>query len=255
MSWIIWTNHRVYYRYRHLESGQTHSLFILDVKAESCVDRCPLSCSCSLLVDTNHPLAMEKGSKLFKRVFHRSSASRSTATASTAQDDTSTDTAAVTGGSTLVADIAHFANYGVTGDRDPNVRRVKASDWTVKVFAKPKTVPWSMNVSKDDIAKLIRGFEPNQMEEKWFVYSEDVYENRRVSGLKVIMVRSWTGIRMFELDVVLSDETDESGVPVSAKVVKLTYETHKKSVDGADEDWAKSESQEVCSWVLGVTLQ
>ena len=206
-------------------------------------------------MDNNHPLAMELGSKLFKRVFHRSSPPTPKATLLDTMDDTNTDATTPTEDNTLVAGTMHFASFGVNGDSDRSVHRVSASGWTVKVFGKPKTIPWLMNVSKDGIVKLIRGFEPNQMEEKWLVYSEDVRDNGRVSGLKVTMMPRWSGRRMFELAVVFSEESDANGEPVAAKVVKLTYETHKKYVDGGDDDWAKSETQEVCNWVLGVTLE
>ena len=197
---------------------------------------------------------MEVASRLFERVFHASGTSSSNTTATNATEDNA-DAVTTTENSILRAEIAHLSAFGIPGRRDPSTPRAKVSDWYSCGFRKPKSIPWSMDVTQDHIEKLIRGFAPRKLEEKWFIYSEDVYEDERVSRLKVSMSLTWEGDRIFELDVAFSDETDASGVPVSAKIVALTYETQKKIVDSADDDWAKSQAQEICSWVLGVALE
>jgi len=151
--------------------------------------------------------------------------------------------------------LLHWVTYGMASDRgfEP---RVGASRWT-KEFITPKTVPWNASIRPQDIDKLIRGFQPREMEERWRIYSQDVFDpvrRGRVTGIQVSLHRSWTGHKIFELGVKFSEDLDADGVPTAAWVTGLTYEKDKEAVRSANAGWAQSEAANVCRWVLGVEI-
>ena len=210
---------------------------------------------------------MSRASRLFSHLFHHDSNVPSDAE-SAAEGDETTPTEVVdspvppvstTNAQNLTPhqtnSLLHWVTYGIASERhfEP---RVGTSKWT-RTFIKPKTVPWNASIRPQDIDKIIRGFRPREMEERWLIYSKDVFDPEgrgRVMGVKVSLDRSWTCHKIFELDVKLSDEVDVDGVPVAAWVTNLTYETNKEAVRSANADWAQSEAANVCRWVLGVEI-
>lgn len=159
------------------------------------------------------------------------------------------------------AALMHWSAYGAFNDRpdDPKTPRAAASTWgKCTPLLKPVSLPWDVPVHQDDVHRMIQGFIPKEMEDKWFIWSEDIQvldrEGETVPGLRVFFVRSWTGLTVLELEVAFSRELDEAGRPRSTRVTKLTYETSKKSVNGVNEDWAKETARETCAWVLRVRL-
>ena len=180
---------------------------------------------------TDCPSEMSRASRLFNNIFHHDSNTPSDSE-SAAEGEETTPT---------------------ERDFEPRVgtpRRVRNA-------VNPKTVPWNAPIRPQDIDKIIRGFQPREMEERWRIYSEDVFDpvgQGRVTGVKVSLIRSWTSFKIFELDVTLSDEVDADGVPVAAWVTNLTYETNKEDVQSENVNRAQREAGDVCRWVLGVDI-
>ena len=161
-------------------------------------------------------------------------------------------------------------------------------------FVEPQTTPFSVYLSRQDLAGLLTGCtlgmpacawqdignadeisEPGEIEEvperKWAIYA--VEED---GSLKVQMHRSWTGIKLVELTIDTSPpqllpgdvvslgsggarSPSSSGDRVVAdrgpRITHITFETHEDyKLKGADEDLYKYVAWEVCWWVLGVRL-
>jgi hypothetical protein len=81
------------------------------------------------------------------------------------------------------------------------------------------------------------------MSDKWFIYSEGP---DRSGKLKVHFHRSWTGMKIAELFVVIDVEGDGDGRVVGIKW-NGSYET-----GGLAEEEAKYMVETTCAWVLGV---
>ncbi|KAF4828239.1 hypothetical protein CGCTS75_v007593 [Colletotrichum tropicale] len=65
----------------------------------------------------------------------------------------------------------------------------------------PTTAPWDLNVSRDDVEKLLRGFRPAAMEDRWMFRADEP----DVRGDFVVHVhRSWTGDELLRVNVVLA---------------------------------------------------
>jgi hypothetical protein len=114
------------------------------------------------------------------------------------------------------------------------------------------------------------GFKPREMEDKWFVYCEDLNDDVGDIGkggemerrLRVCMCRSWTGKRIVEVEILVwrmredDVEKEKRGTgDWEGKIIGLTWDD---IYDGRTkeecEENAKSRVREVCRWVLGVKL-
>lgn len=161
--------------------------------------------------------------------------------------------------------IGYFALYGAPNStmdgRDVRERATSESWGGTSDFHTPVTVPWVLEIRKDDLKNLIMGYVPEGMEDKWFVFSEDANDSsdleRDTDGLRVVFSSSFTGIRYFDLNVEFSAALDENGLP-DAWVKSITYETGPgedgEEVEDDPEAWAKEAAREICSWVLDVEL-
>ncbi|OCK75496.1 hypothetical protein K432DRAFT_171114 [Lepidopterella palustris CBS 459.81] len=145
----------------------------------------------------------------------------------------------------MSADLAHWSLYGQPGTQP--ARRVTATDWQVEPFLPSQigSAPWNVPLFPDQIKPLIAGFCPEAMEDKWFIYSEGPDAEGK---LQLHFHRSWTGHKIFLLDIDLKREGSEH-------VVGITWNCSIEQTGGTDEVDAKEIVGEVCRWVLGVKLQ
>ncbi|MCJ1251614.1 hypothetical protein MMC30_008849 [Trapelia coarctata] len=147
-------------------------------------------------------------------------------------------------------DIAHHVMYGQPGSLP--TERVKGTDWkNIKPFKNPVSAPWNVAIPPGELPKILNGFRPREMEDKWIVYTDGPdAEGRAV----VHFHRSWTGYKFVELEIEVDREAGVSGGEVegSARIVKIVFEPH-EDLDGRTEE-AKRTAREVCRWVLNVEL-
>ncbi|KAK4207693.1 hypothetical protein QBC37DRAFT_433078 [Rhypophila decipiens] len=144
--------------------------------------------------------------------------------------------------------LRHWSAYGQKGH--PSSTRVTASQWKHNPFVQPKPVQWERTVPHASLTKLLNGFEPQAMEDKWFIYADgpDTEGNATVH-----MHRSWTGHKIVELKIKIP-LTDAGEVKEEdAKITELIWESDKKAYNASEDD-AKVTAQEVCRWVLHVEL-
>jgi hypothetical protein len=109
-----------------------------------------------------------------------------------------------------------------------------------------RTVPWDVFLTPEQVYKLVMGFSPEQMEDKWFVYSEGPDNSGK---LKVHFHRSWTGMKIAELFVVIDLKGEGAG-----KIVGIKWNGSDQT-NGMNEEEAKYMISTTCSWVLGVDVE
>lgn len=65
----------------------------------------------------------------------------------------------------------HWSLYGAKAQ--PSTQRVDGKEFTrTKPFSKPIVSPWEATISQNDIPKLLNGFKPADMDDKWIVYAD-----------------------------------------------------------------------------------
>lgn len=147
----------------------------------------------------------------------------------------------------------HWSLYGQPGEASKH--RVTAGEWEVKPFVTPVTSPWDVPVSGEQLPKLLNGFRPQEMEDKWFVYAD----GPDVEGhAKMHFFRSWTGFKIAEVEIaIVMEEPAQQGkksVEPCARIKEIMWESSESSIRGNTEEGAKEGVLEVLRWVLGVKL-
>ncbi|KAK3215745.1 hypothetical protein GRF29_8g923973 [Pseudopithomyces chartarum] len=77
-----------------------------------------------------------------------------------------------------------------------------------------RTVPWNVFLTPSQVYTLILGFRPLEMQDKWFVYAEGPDHSGKC---KVHFHRSWTGLKMAELFMVVDLKGEGAGKIVGIK--------------------------------------
>ncbi|PVH97621.1 hypothetical protein DM02DRAFT_616412 [Periconia macrospinosa] len=145
--------------------------------------------------------------------------------------------------------LRHHHLYGHRGN--PSTDRVTSEAWQKKPIQKPLTATWNQSIPHNDIVKLLNGFKPREMEDKWFVYA-DGPDN--CGNAVVHMHRSWTGYKMVEAKLIIGSDGAEGALEKDTRFTEITWESDPKRYNGQTEEKAKEMAKEVCRWVLGVEL-
>ncbi|KAF2274406.1 uncharacterized protein EI97DRAFT_460260 [Westerdykella ornata] len=127
--------------------------------------------------------------------------------------------------------------------------RVLATDVPTAPFPRSpgvQTTPWNVFLTPAQVYALVQGFRPETMEDKWFVYSEGPDHSGK---LKVHFHRSWTGMKIAELFVVIDLRGEGAG-----KIVGIKWDAGEKT-NGMDVGEVKYTIAMACRWALGVNLE
>ena len=146
------------------------------------------------------------------------------------------------------AAIEHWSWYGQKGS--PPERRVVASDWQTKPFEQPMTASWDQSIPSSELPKLLLGFLPGAMEDKWFVYTDE--PDAQGHGA-VHLHRSWTGYKNIEAKFLVKMDGDGK-VEGEAKFTEITWETTQSIVAEMTEEKAKQVVKDVCNWCMDIQL-
>jgi hypothetical protein len=123
-----------------------------------------------------------------------------------------------------------------------------------KTISNPLKASWKIPILSEQVLTLLNGFQPESMDDRWAVWSEGPDERGRC---KIVMCRSWTGHRIFEVEVKLKrlDGGNERGSKeVGGWITGLVWEENKDVVTVESERDAKRMVRGVCKGVLGVEL-
>lgn len=146
--------------------------------------------------------------------------------------------------------IAHWSTFGQRGQH-PNPR-VPVLGADSKPFLKPESASWDASISPADLPRVLDGFRPQAMEDKWSIYA-DAPDAQGAAA--VHMHRSWTGYKLIELRIAVALSDDGEVRDEDARVTGITWETDRSVFRGASEQKMKEMAAEVCAWVLDVELK
>jgi hypothetical protein len=118
--------------------------------------------------------------------------------------------------------------------------RVTGSTWETHPIKNPKTAPWNIPISLDDFNKLIKGFQPQEMEDRWMCRADGPDAQGNIT---VYMFRSWTGHEHYQITA--TSPPDGKG----AKITGITWESGKNG--DVPEEEAKEWAINICKAVIG----
>lgn len=125
-----------------------------------------------------------------------------------------------------------------------STRRATASSWSHTLLQEPRTVPVDVAIPASDLEKLLRGFVPEQMEDRWFCFADGPDATDRVL---VHICRSWTGLEQYMLEVHARRRDD--GEWDGATITKLSWPAGEGAASGEAD--AKEMASSVCNWLMG----
>ncbi|KAI8289577.1 hypothetical protein K4K57_008714 [Colletotrichum sp. SAR 10_99] len=141
---------------------------------------------------------------------------------------------------------------------DESGQRVTGSTWDVHPISHPATAPWHLNLSDTDTDKLLHGYQPAAMEDRWMCRSDGPDEQ---GNIVVHVYRSWTGNEQFQMKVTApslcgtarrESEAKKSGEN-DAEITEITWDTGSGDTQMSEED-AKSLATTICKRMQLSTL-
>jgi hypothetical protein len=118
----------------------------------------------------------------------------------------------------------------------------------------PSTAPWCIPLSRADYTKLLGGFAPRDMDDKWRCYAD---EPDTKGNTAIHLCRSWTGNEQFILTVVVGSSNEaETKAGRWATVTKIAW--RRVNVEGTyitEEEEAKETAFNICKGVMGCELK
>ncbi|KAJ8133344.1 hypothetical protein O1611_g287 [Lasiodiplodia mahajangana] len=117
------------------------------------------------------------------------------------------------------------------------------SSWETTPIEKSASAPWHGDISSSELAKLLHGFIPEAMEEKWFIYADAADAQGKMA---IHFCRSWTGAEIVRLHISVSlNAVGTVDMNAPAKVTGITWEDDYRAEEGA-----KLLVEELCSGLL-----
>ena len=132
---------------------------------------------------------------------------------------------------------------------------LRAPKKTEKTFSKPRSAPWRVEITQDDLKKMINGFSPRDMDDRWAIQTEG--PNSR-GDYMVHLRRSWTSYPIVAINV--HADFNDAGrwkAGTRPKIVQLFWETDRErwNVDQKNlQAEAKELATNLCQGLLDVKL-
>ncbi|KAH8802687.1 hypothetical protein F5884DRAFT_478618 [Xylogone sp. PMI_703] len=142
--------------------------------------------------------------------------------------------------------LSAWSTYGQQGA--PQTVTVKGTDWQRKNFQKPVTSSWNLKLKPSLLPKLRMGFLPRDMDDKWFVYSEEPEKGK----ITVHFHRSWTGLKIAEIEI--EHDGTEDRKDAEASITKLVWESSEDVMRNPGEKMVKDQVETVCRYILKADL-
>ncbi|RSL47256.1 hypothetical protein CEP54_013495 [Fusarium duplospermum] len=138
-------------------------------------------------------------------------------------------------------------------DNSPEDPEERVTIRNMRRIEKPKSMPWKARLSGSDMTKLLKGFQPSEMEQKWVIAASGPDDKGIID---VHLCRSWTSYEIYTVRVrVLAGEDGKPGDAEKnrGEVFEILYETSNEfnnTCDSEIEDMAVG----LCRGFLGVEL-
>ena len=116
-------------------------------------------------------------------------------------------------------------------------------------LTQPVTVPWNVPVTKSDHDKLLAGYIPQMMEDRWVVYATPPCAQNKNTTIHIC--RSWTSVEQIRL--VLAPKKANSEGEEWGKIGEISWETKEGHtwIMGENGDGEDTERQ-AKGWALGM---
>ncbi|CAI6338196.1 unnamed protein product [Periconia digitata] len=145
--------------------------------------------------------------------------------------------------------LLHHSVYGRKGER-PTERFNPIEGWEKHAMTKPITSEWNQPVPRTELVKLLNGFQPREMEDKWLVYADGPDAQGNAS---VYMYRSWTHYLNLELKLVINLDENGEFAEDNHRFTEIIWESdHERARQ--QEEQAKETAKKVCEWCMDVRL-
>lgn len=115
-----------------------------------------------------------------------------------------------------------------------------------KPMRDPATTLWELPISDTDYEKLMKGFSPQSLDDKWSIYAVDLDDGRTT---KVTIGRGWRWYRHYLLHV--TRRSDDSGWMIES----MTWEQNKGDVIFISEEQGKKEAIILCRIILKCEIE
>lgn len=135
---------------------------------------------------------------------------------------------------------------------------------SVHSINRPKAAELRFSLSDADVTKILNGFHPRDMEERWLILSDGPDD---MCNIVSHLYRSWTGYEMYRLKITAprfgsssarAAETGEGDDVHQARVKEIIWESRGDNDYGGwkvGESQAKWEAIRICRGVLGCKLE
>lgn len=123
---------------------------------------------------------------------------------------------------------------------------ITAGDSKVQPIQHPVSAPWSLDLSSHDVSKLLKGFAPRDMDDRWMCNTDGPDSQGHITAH---FYRSWTGDEQFQIKA-----KSKSGYNQGAKVFEIQWAKGNANNE-MDEDEAKRMVVSLCRNLLGCQLE
>lgn len=114
------------------------------------------------------------------------------------------------------------------------------------------TAPWGLRLTSADLARLIAGYQPTEMEDRWMCRADGPDEQ---GNTMVYVHRSWTGHKQFQFKVnALPQNESKAGDFHKGEITEITWERG-ASPNLVTKEAAKDLSMRIFRGVLGCELK
>ncbi|EEY17066.1 predicted protein [Verticillium alfalfae VaMs.102] len=129
--------------------------------------------------------------------------------------------------------------------------RVVGETWKVNPMPNPIVSKWTLDLSQSDVTKLLKGFQPLSMEDRWMSRAE----GPDADGIFLVsLYRSWTANQQFQIKgrILSRQDAQSKGSGYRAQIEELTWDNGQAtSTEAAAKDMAIS----VMRWILECDLE
>ncbi|KID59835.1 hypothetical protein MBR_10519, partial [Metarhizium brunneum ARSEF 3297] len=134
----------------------------------------------------------------------------------------------------------------------PTAGTARDAHWDTRPIHDPVTASWNLRISQSDSQKMIHGFIPKEMEDKWLCYSTTP---DNAQGITVVhLCRSWGKTEQIALKVQQADAiNDASGSSQTWIILDITWERRVGEQDLGEQE-AKEDAIRVCNYILDCAL-
>ena len=139
-------------------------------------------------------------------------------------------------------------------DQLPAPKRAVRNDWTVHPIVEPKTADWDVPLNEGMLERLLLGFVPTAMEEKWFVYADGQGLDSADGELTLHFVRSWGCNEVARVKTVRERGDDVTDGMPAARFTGITWDQKTWKNGNVNGRQTKEMVRDLCRLVMFVEL-